>query len=96
MTQTQNVRAYAGWREEAQDSWDHFVTGCQAWFIIGGLIVSGAATVSAYTDTPKGMDIVGPILERNVEYHAKTWGFIGSGVVSIIEGVVDAQGSNAN
>ena len=96
MSQTQNVRAYAGWREEAQDSWDHFVTGCQAWFVIGGLIVSGAATLNAYTDTPKGMDVVGPIIQRNVEYHGQMWRFIGEGVVSIVEGVVDAQGSTAN
>ena len=96
MTQTQNVRAYAGWREEACDKWDEFVTMSKAWFVIGGLVVSACATVSAYTDTPKGQDIVQPILERNVQFHAQTWGFIGEGVVSIIDGVVDAQGSTAN
>ena len=96
MSQTQNVRAYAGWREEARDSWDHFVTGCQAWFIIGGLVVSACATWGAYTETPKGQDIVMPIIERNVQYHAQGWVWAGEAVVSIIDGVVDAQGSNAN
>ena len=96
MTQSNSVRVYDGWRSEIADQLDHFVAGCKAWFVIGGIVVSACATVSAYTDTPKGQDIVQPILERNVQFHAQTWGFIGEATVSIIDGVVDAQGSTAN
>ena len=88
---TERVVVKDNWVDAVNDQISEFTATCVAWFVVGGMAVTGAGMASGYLSTPKGQDPAPLMMERVTDYHQATWSWTFDAVGSIIKAVEDQR-----
>ena len=88
---TDRVVVKDNWVDAVNDQISEFTATCVGWFILGGMIVTGAGMATGYMSTPKGQDPAPVMMERVAEYHQATWAWTFEAVGATWEAIQDAR-----
>ena len=88
---TDRVVVKDNWVDAVNDQISEFTATCVGWFVLGGMIVTGAGMAAGYMSTPQGQDPAPVMMERVAEYHQATWAWTFEAVGATWEAIQDAR-----
>ena len=75
------------WEDAATDAFSYFFWTCFAWFVFGGMVVTGLGAWHGYVNTPKDQDPAPAMMREAGNFNVAVWKFIGGALNTTAENI---------